>query len=140
MRAPFKPTRQHFVYTVIILACAWGLFCSLRELSILEAKRKVQPYTFGGDIFAGVKGATGSEQYIGYMTDRDIKDDKVSARLTQAQFTLAPLILDFNNPDHRLLILDFQDPKNLAGIGQKFTLRLLKRGPQGIALAERLRP
>ncbi len=138
MRRPLWLTRQNIVLSIISIALIGGAFETIRELTALHARRALQPYSFGGDIFAGVKGASGQEKYIGYITDRDIKNDKVSARFTQAQFTLAPVILDFNNINHRLLILDFQDLKQAAALGEKMKLRLLKRSPQGLLFAERL--
>ncbi|MBF0388280.1 MAG: hypothetical protein HQL20_10610 [Candidatus Omnitrophica bacterium] len=137
MKMPWWLTRQNIVFAFIGLAILWGIVGTVRELTALQAKRRAQPYAFGGEIFAGIKGATGSEKYLGYLTDRDINNDKVAMRFTQAQFTLAPLILDFNNPNHRLLILDFQDLKQAVALAEKMQLRLLKRSPQGLLFAER---
>ncbi|MEI6437472.1 MAG: hypothetical protein WCO69_01830 [Candidatus Omnitrophota bacterium] len=137
IKLPVWLTRQNIILAVISLSFAWGIIGTIRDLSALETKRRVKPYSFGGNIFAGVKGATGEEKYIGYLTDRDINNDKVAMRFTQAQFTLAPIILDFNNPAHRLLILDFNDLKLARAAAEKMKLRPLKVSPQGIILAER---
>lgn len=138
IKIPGWLTRRNTAYLIILLAIAGGMTEVVRGLAAAEAKRQGHPYFFGGDMFAPLKGASGAEKYIGYLTDRNINDDQVSMRFTQAQFTLAPVILDFNNPNHRLLILDFQDEKKAVSTGIDLKARPLKRSPQGIIFAERL--
>jgi hypothetical protein len=129
--------RHNIIITTIIGAIIYGLITMTLSLSEFYAKRRAHPYFFGGDLFTGIQGDQGSEKYIGYLTDRNINDDAVSMRFTQAQYTLAPVVLDFNNPDHRLLILDFQDVSKAVETARRLSLRPLKRSPQGIILAER---
>ncbi|MBF0595594.1 MAG: hypothetical protein HQL22_11610 [Candidatus Omnitrophica bacterium] len=130
-------SRRNFMLAIIAAAVLYGTGCGLIELCSMYAQRQTHPFFFEGDLFAGVKGATGGEKYLGYMTDRDINIDKIAMRFTQAQFALAPVILDFNNSNHRLLILDFQDLKQAVALAQKLQLKLLKRSPQGLLFAER---
>jgi hypothetical protein len=130
-------SRHHFFIGFIFLALCAGIINSVTDLAQMQAKRKTTPYFFGGDLFAPIKGANNNERFIGYLTDRNIDTDAVSMRFTQAQFTLAPTILDFNNPQHHFLLLDFQDPKQAIAKAQELNARPLKLSPQGILFAER---
>ena len=137
MKLPHWLSRQNIILTIIVISISCGMIGTMIGLSNSLAKRRAIPYSFGGDIFAGIKGANGTEKYFGYITDRNINDDKTAMRLTQAQFTLAPAILDLNNVNHRLLIIDFADEKQAIALAVKLTARPLKRSPQGILLVER---
>ena len=130
-------SRQNIFVAIISGAIIFGLTGLFRDISASRLKRQAHPYFFSGEIFAGIKGAQGTETYIGYLTDRDINNDAVSLRFTQAQFTLAPAVLDFGNARHRLIILDFHDEKKALAEAITLSLRPLKRSPQGIILAER---
>lgn len=61
---------------------------------------------FGGSQFAGLGAFLGSESHVGYITDRKPTDDATIARYEQAQYMLAPVVLDLNNTGHKLLIFD----------------------------------
>ncbi len=137
MKIPGWLTRRNSVRLILLLAIIGGSIDVMHDLKTLFVKRRLHPYFFGGDLFAPIKGASGNEKYIGYLTDRDIKDDKVSMRLTQAQFTLAPVILDLGNSTHHFLILDFQDEKKAFAAAVQLSAKPLKRSPQGIIFAER---
>jgi len=136
-RTPEWLNRHTILFAVITCAILFGLTGMAVDIFHFQAKRSLHPYFFGGELFAGVKGSLGDEKFIGYLTDRNIKDDAVAMRFTQAQYTLAPAVLDFDNATHRLVILDFQDEKQAFAAAIKLSARPLKRSPQGIILAER---
>ena len=130
-------SRRNIIISVITLAIAGELTGMIIDLVKFQAKRQLHPYFFSGEIFTGVKGSLRGETFLGYLTDRNIKDDAVPMRFTQAQYALAPTVLDFGNANHRLIILDFQDEKLAFAAAIKLTAHPIKRSPQGIILAER---
>lgn len=137
MLKPAWISRTNLLFFIVAAAISFGLLKTTQSLSAAHAKRRAVPYFFGGDIFSGIQGALKNEQFVGYMTDRNIEDDKTSMRFTQAQFALAPSVLDLNNPNHRFLIMDFTDEKKAFAMAASLRIRPLKQGPQGILLAER---
>ncbi len=133
------PTR--IMLATVVLASTIGGVNVIRELSTMMALRAQRPYAFSGETFAPIKPAITDERAVGFITDRDIeKDPAASLRLTQAQFTLAPTILDLNNPGHRFLILDFTDRKNAMAATLQLKAKPLKISPDGIIFAERQVP
>ena len=42
----------------------------------------------------------------GFLTDKDMSPERNDGQFLAAQYTLAPVVLDLNNPDHELVILD----------------------------------
>jgi len=132
--------RAIFFLALVSLAVLIGAVNTVRELITLSEQRAARPYFFGGEQFAPIKPAIKNERAIGFMTDRDINKDTVSMRFTQAQFTLAPTILDLNNPEHRFLILDFEDRQKAFAAAKQANARPLKISPEGIIFAERQMP
>ena len=130
-------SRHALITGLIALATAAGFIGVARELSDMYVRRQTHPYVFAGDIFAPIRDAAGNAWAIGYLTDRDIKSDAVSMRFTQAQFSLAPVVLDLNNPAHHYLILDFSTPQQAYAAAVQSKAKPLKISPQGIIFAER---
>jgi len=62
--------------------------------------------------------------------------DRNTAQFSQAQFALAPVILDLNNLNHRFLIFDCDDERRAFAAMQQIHAKPLKRN-MGIILAER---
>ena len=80
------------------------------------------------------------ERAVGYISDRNIDDKNIGAQFAQAELAIAPIMLDFNAPNHRFLIVDCQDERNAVAILKKFHARPIKRSNTGIIIAERIAP
>ena len=61
--------------------------------------------------FLGIKEKLKAGLTVGYLTNRDLSPEKNDQEFLQAQYMLAPTILDVNNPRHEFNILDFTDLK-----------------------------
>jgi len=48
----------------------------------------------------------GGAKEIGFLTDKDMSAEKNDGQFLKAQYALAPLLLDLNNPNHEFLIID----------------------------------
>ena len=108
----------------------------IRDTSVLFAKRKRQPFYFLGTTFEAIRPLLKNVKYVGYCTDKDMDDKKNAAFFSEAQYVLAPTILDLNNPTREFLILDFSDEKKAISKIRELKAVPLKRSPQGIILAK----
>jgi len=81
--------------------------CSLaKEIIRMKRERKDKPYVFLGFKFSGLKEILGDVSYIGYITDKNL-DNKIDAmQFAQAQYKLAPIILELNGTQHKYVLID----------------------------------
>ncbi len=123
-----------------LILCALIVFnyaSLIRDASILSAKRKRQPFYFSGTTFEAIRPLLKNVKYAGYCTDKDMDDKKNAALFSQAQYVLAPTILDLNNPAREFLIFDFSDEKKAISKIRELKATPLKRSPQGIIVAKK---
>lgn len=76
----------------------------------LNKIRKVRPYAFYGRLFEGITPLLKGTQYVGYMTDKDLSQNAHAMHFAQAQYALAPVIMDLNNANHPYVIFDYENP------------------------------
>lgn len=69
-------------------------------------QRNNLPFYFMGIKFAGLDKTLKGVTYIGYYTDRDLSKKSEAAQFSQAQYILAPAILDPDNLDHPFALFD----------------------------------
>jgi hypothetical protein len=120
---------------VVGLVLMAGTVHTARELNKYCAVRRTVPFSFYGDVFNGLGEVLRDEKYIGYFTDKDIKEPKYGAQFEQAQLALAPLILDLNNTHHRFVIFDCQNEKECWRKIKDINAQALKRSTLGTVLA-----
>lgn len=119
---------------IFFLSLLFGLICFNSYQLILNLTPN-RPIAFTGIKFAGLSDVLKNETHIGYITDFDLKDDRNLAEYEQAQYMLAPAILEHNNSQTRFLIINcstdtasFQKLKELGA-------QPLKRNQFGVILA-----
>ena len=61
--------------------------------------------------FTGIKSRILGIKKVGYLTNRNMSSEKNDPEFLQAQYMLAPTILDLNNAEHKFIILDYTDLK-----------------------------
>jgi hypothetical protein len=86
-----------------------GLFHTYKDVSAFIRKRKIQPYAFMGDQFKELRHTIKNIPRIGYYTDRSFSNIYTEAQFTQAQFILAPVILDLHSLEHPFIIFDYEN-------------------------------
>jgi hypothetical protein len=64
------------------------------------------PYIFMGIQFSGLKDILKNISHMGYYTDKDMDNRADALQFAQAQYTLAPIILDFNNTNYEYILFD----------------------------------
>ena len=110
------------------------LFKEIRNNQLL---RKTTPYFFLGLKFSGLEKVLHNEQYVGYYTDKDIDEKLPAAHFAQAQYILAPVILDLNNLEHDFILFDCASQKTAFEKIKEIGAVPLVRNRFGIILAKR---
>ena len=95
---------------LFIVLCLQTLYFNTRNLkkdiTKIRERREVSPYISLGSQFSGLKDILKDVQYVGYYTDKNLDDNSAAAQFSQAQYELAPVILDLNNVEHKYVIFD----------------------------------
>ncbi len=98
--------------------------------------RKTFPYTFPGFKFSGLADLLKNSQYVGYLTDKDPDDPQQAMQFAQAQFVLAPVILDRNIVQHEYILFDYSDTAAAWQLIKKQGLQPVRRNQLGIILVK----
>ena len=91
-----------------------GLNLVYVTINVLSKLQNPVFYLEPGAQFADFKDKIKGEKIVGYMTNRDSSPEKNDQEFLMAQYMLAPTVLDFNNSNHKFLILDYTSPIFLA--------------------------
>ena len=131
--------RQIFsaVAIVLILYNSVGLAKDINKTRRFKAL--LQKAYFAGFKFNGLDKFLAEADKIGYYTDRDPDDKKTMAQFSQAQYTLAPIILEFNNTDHQFIVFDCSSENIALEKIRETNAVALKKNAYGIILARKLR-
>jgi hypothetical protein len=129
------PSRLFFAAAGLMIL--FSFFQTIGQLNKVIALRRANPFVFGGEKFEGIKDLVQGEKYVGYITDKDFKIDKNTAEFSQAQFALVPVILDLNNPDHRLLLINCDSPQKAIAFMKQYGARPIRGNNLGTILAVR---
>ena len=91
---------------VLLIALASNILSSLYEVTKMKKIRAKIPYVFMGYKFSGLKDILGDQQFLGYYTDKSLDERLPALQFAQAQYILAPIILDFNNTEYEYILFD----------------------------------
>lgn len=136
--SPFKQfSRTNLVFLLILTVfLAFNAGDLARHAAQMRKTRQKQAYPFLGHQFSKIEQVIGPlPARIGYMTDKDLSQVLPGMQFSQAQYVLAPAILDLNNIHHRYLLLDYSDKRILAGTVIEHRLIPLKQTVRGVILA-----
>lgn len=120
-------------FTVIIAINYTHLAQEVIQVSKIRRYQAHQPV---GKIFYGLDNVFKGIPYIGYFTDKDLEEAAHNKQFSEAQYTIAPTILDINNTEHEFILFDCLDESlALKKIQEIHATILQKRG--GLILARR---
>ena len=105
--------KKHFLLNSIITSltvCIVTVNCLFVIVNVLSKLQNKVPYYPPGYEFVDFRNKLMGEKVIGYLTNRDMSAEKNDQEYLLAQYALAPVIVELNNPNHKLLILDYTDP------------------------------
>ena len=134
MKFPKQKTQRLFILTLIILFSICG-FLTIEQSLKIHIARTHTPFQFHGHQFSQLQEVFNNIEYVGYYTDKDLKDSKNNMFYSQAQFVLAPTILDINNTKHKYILFDCTSDTVALKKIIELKLKPLKRSKQGIILA-----
>jgi len=122
--------------TVLCIIIIINIFNFNHSLRTSHLKRKLNPYLFYGFIFSGLENVLKDVERVGYYTDRDTALDETAARFAQAQYILAPLIVDLNFADHEFILFDCTSEKTAMTFIESIGAIPIKKNKFGIILAQ----
>ena len=76
------------------------------EIQLLSKIQRIQGHQKIGKKFYGLDNAFKNIKYVGYYTDKDLKDPENNKQVSEAQYVIAPTIVDINNTDHEFILFD----------------------------------
>ncbi len=124
------------ILAVFIVFNSFHLSLGIKKLHL---ERQRAPFQFYGFKFSGLPQFLKGVVSLGYYTDKDMADKNHAAQYAQAQYALAPLILDLNYGEHDFILFDCSDEKTAMKKIKSLGLIPLKRNQFGILLAKRIR-
>lgn len=118
----------------LIVCCA---LIGVNTFQLFGKLRSDRPIAFAGLKFSGLGERLNNENSIGYASDLDLKEASALAEYQQAQYVLAPVILDINQPSaHRFAIINCSDDACALTKLNELNARPLLRNQFGVILAE----
>ena len=135
---PKKRTQLYCVIALVIITII-NIVVLQQELRRIKSFKQVMPHQIIGYQFAGLEEVLQGVQYVGYYTDKDIENDKETAKLfSHAQYILAPTVLDFNNTTHEYIIFVCSSEQIARIKIQQLKMFPIRRNKYGMILAKKL--
>lgn len=133
----FKPS---FLYIAIaFLIVAFNSYELWVDTFKVAKQRKEIPFFFSGFKFLGLEEIFHHTAYVGYYTDKDLPHDKLAAaEFGQAQYILAPTILDLNNLNHEFILFNCSSEKIAFEKIKEIKALPMKRNSFGVILARKI--
>jgi len=131
------PLTKKILWAIITLLAAINIVQTTMNLISIYPRRKPIAFNFAGQKFDGLQKVLKNEKYVGYYTDQNVDTPKPGMELLQAQYMVAPLILDPNNIEHHYVIVNCV---NIPAAIQKFKAlgaRPITGNNNGLFLVER---
>jgi hypothetical protein len=132
---PKTISQKIYIFLAIII-----LVLNITELKQYIAKIKpfirLAPSLFDGRKFTNLKPFLKEEQYVSYITDKNLEHPKNSKQFAQAQYTLSPIILDEKNLNHKYAIVDCSTDKISQAVIKQLKAVPLKKNNFGIYLTQ----
>lgn len=124
------------LFAVILLIALLGNSFELsKEIETTRQSRKKMPFIFQGFLFSGLEKFIPGVRYVGYFTDKDLDNSSDAARFAQAQYMLAPIVLDLDYQKHEWIIFDFTSEQKAFEAMKAIGASPVKRNNFGIILA-----
>ena len=98
-------TFKHIHFKTLFLAWCF-IFIGLNAYQLHKKLSPEHVVQFAGLKFSGLDDYLKNETHIGYATDLDIKETGPLAEYEQAQYVLAPVILDVTGKPHKFFVVN----------------------------------
>ena len=132
-----KNSWRQLLFTITLLIST-GLNSGilLKEISEGNRLRSQNPALGLGYKFAGLENIFKNESHIGYYTDKNLDDAKDAMDFANAQYRLAPVVLDLNNTRHKFILFDCSNPATALSKIKELGLIPFKINQFGIVLTK----
>ncbi len=131
-----NPSRLFAVIILIALLC--NSFELFKDIETTRQARKKMPFIFQGFLFSGLEKFLPKVPSVGYFSDKDLDDSGDAARFAQAQYVLAPIVLDLDYQNHEWIIFDCTNESKAFEAMKLIGASPVKRNQFGIILARRI--
>lgn len=121
-------------FTCLILASVFDLYQAYSKAIAQLHDRTTIPLHSLGYQFIGLENVFKDIRTVGYYTDKDLDQPLAIAQFEQAQYILAPTVLDLNHTQYRWVIFDCTSPHAAMEAIQRLGFTPLKIN-HGIILA-----
>ena len=138
IRLPASPPQTFFLVCALLII-VFNAVTLYKKTSQLGQIRQQIPFLFLGNKFLGLKEILKNPKYLGYYTDNNLDENKAAMQFAQAQYILAPIILDLNNTDHPFVLFDCSREEIAMQKIKEAGLVPIKRNQFGIILAGHLK-
>ena len=98
-------------FICLILVAAFNLLTAYAQAVLQLQDRKTIPLHSLGFQFMGLENVFKDIRTVGYYTDKNLDQPLAIAQFEQAQYMLAPTVLDLNNTKYRWVIIDCTNPQ-----------------------------
>lgn len=131
-------TLKHIHFKTLFLV--WCLiFIGLNAYQLIKKLSPQRPIAFAGLKFSGLNDYLKEETHVGYTTDRNLNDTAPLAEYEQAQYVLAPLILDVTDTYHPYVLINCSTDTAALDKLKALNAKPLLRNQFGIILAQRIK-
>lgn len=124
----------------LLLMIAVNLVQSFGDILNVYSKRRNNPFFFSGYRFTGLEKTFKNVKYAGYYTDKSLDESPAAANFAQAQYILAPTILDLNATNHEFTLFDCSRQEIARQKIEEIKAVALKKNKFGIILARKKAP
>ncbi|MBL8013130.1 MAG: hypothetical protein JNN05_04720 [Candidatus Omnitrophica bacterium] len=129
-------TIKHIHFKTLFLAWCF-IFISLNVYQLYKKLSPEHTVQFAGLKFSGLDKYLKNETHIGYATDLDLKETIALAEYEQAQYVLAPVILDVTGKPNNYFILNCSTEVAALNKLKELNATPLLRNQFGVILALR---
>ena len=123
------------ILILLILCSAFGS----AQLTLQVLNHQIHPSTMPlhslGDKFKGLETVFADQRIVGYYTDKNMDNALAVAQYEQAQYLLAPTVLDLNHTQHPFVLFDCSTPEIALNKIKELGLQAIKANNSGIILA-----
>jgi hypothetical protein len=98
-------------FICLLLAAVFDLFAAYTQAITQLNDRTTVPLHSLGFQFMGLENVFKGIRTVGYYTDKDLNNTLAIAQYEQAQYMLAPTVLDLNHTQYRWVIFDCTSPQ-----------------------------
>ncbi len=120
--------------TALALSVSWNFFALLNHQHQQVALRAKVPFYFQGLKFGGLEDIFQDVTAVGYFSDMNITEPAAAAQYAQAQYVLAPIILDLDYAQHEYILTNCRDPRKALAKMQELGTVPLRRNQFDIML------